>query len=222
MTLFGKIGIGITTTSHRPKHREYWQEIILFSDLLKDYKFHFADDIDGISNAKNDCLKNLSDCDYIFLFDDDTFPIQEGWSEFFIEASQNTGVQHFQYLHNYQHIRKVTEINNIGIYNNSAGCMLFLTKEVLDKVGAFNTEFGRYGYEHAEYSHRVMMAGLNPHRDMCPIGAEKYIYSMDLDGYKDFDFIHYPTLTPTEMEDALRISESLWMKGELPTIYRPL
>lgn len=84
-------------------------------------------------------------------------------------------------------------------FNNCSGCMLFLTKEVIEKVGGFNPQYGFYGYEHAGYSRRIHQAGLTPlGMYTCPEGVEDYIYSMDLDYSRKAEFqskvLHRPSV----------------------------
>ena len=103
---------------------------------------------------------------YIFLFDDDCFPIKEGWAEFIIGASKASGQQHMMYLKETPTIKtlwtcKGKEPYLITEYNNCAGCMMFLTKEVIEKVGGYG-QYGFYGAEHAGYSLRIHRAGLTP------------------------------------------------------------
>ena len=219
-----KIGIAVTTTSARPHHKDHWQNIYLFTSLCEGMNVVFVNDLDGVAKAKNECLRKLKDCDYIFLFDDDCFPIKEGWANFFIDAHNKTGVHHFSYLHNYLHIRKVqTDNNGLSVYNNSAGCMMFLTKDILDRVGAFNESFGKYGYEHVEYSVRCKMSGLAPHHNICPDNASDYIYAMDLDSDRSFDFKHIPTLSVKEMEQANKISSKVFEESiKTPNQFIPL
>lgn len=218
------IGIAITTTSARPHHKAYWENIALFSPLCVGMKIKFVHDVKGVASAKNECLRELKDCDYVFLFDDDCFPIKEGWAQMFIDAHNATGCHHFSYLHDYLHIRKVNQLDNgVSYYNNSAGCMMFLTKDVIERVGAFNEAFGLYGYEHVEYSVRCKLAGLAPHHNVCPDDAPDYIYSMDLDSYADFDFVHVPTLSVQEMTEAHKVSVAKFTESiENPVIYLPL
>lgn len=201
-----KIGVGVTTTSRRQNHMANWYKISrsdLFADITKVY---FANDVDGVAKAKNQCLRELSDCDYIFLFDDDCFPIKKGWEQVFIDAHNQIGCHHFSYLHNFEHVRKLGTDKGISTYNNSLGCMMFITKDVLERVGAYNESFGKYGYEHVEYSERIAMAKLSPARNICPDVAPDYIYSMDIDSWMRFDFKHHSTLTPDEMVKAEKIA----------------
>lgn len=87
-------------------------------------------------------------------------------------------------------------------YDNCNGCMLFFTREVVDKVGGFNKEFGYYGFEHADYSNRIHAAGLTPMgKYLCPAGASEYIYSLDIDHHKPEwhkKLKHKSSMTPKE------------------------
>jgi GT2 family glycosyltransferase len=214
-----KIGIGVTTYN-RPKHLELWKQKInnffprtteLYTEnneprIKQKYEtiIHIANDgivsfdkqqtlsRKGIAYRKNECLRAFKDCDYVFLFDDDTFPIKEGWAEFFINASKLTGQKHFMYLKDTPTLRKINSFSREGytadIYDNCAGCMMFFTKEAIEKVGAYNPKYGIYGYEHAGYSNRIHKAGLTPLGSYsCPAGAGEYIYSMDLDNHLPFN-----------------------------------
>ena len=215
------IGVAITTTSRRPDHENHWQSVLSLCDGMR---VEFINDVMGVAKAKNECLRKLQDCDYVFLFDDDCFPIVENWAQFFIDAHNKTGCHHFTYLHNYLHIRKVhTDQNGLSAYNNSAGCMIFLTKDIIERVGAFNEAYGMYGYEHVEYSIRCKMSELSPHHNVCPDGAEQFIYSMDLDSSRSFPFKHVPTLSVKEMEEAHTLSHAQFVETiQNPIVYLPL
>lgn len=258
-----KIGIGVTTFN-RPEHLElFWKNIeqnlllkcMNFSPLRGcdgkiisalvafwggiDYDIYIADDSEeriGIAKRKNECLRALKDCDYIFLFDDDCFPIKEGWAEFFIEASKASGQHHFMYLKEtptikcigskgYQELYNNIEVCNIEIYNNCAGCFIFLTKEVIKKVGGYG-EYGIYGFEHAGYSQRINMAGLTPlGAYACPVGAGEYIYSMDLDNHLPFNkqVNHEPSLKNELGKIREYVSEGMkCYEKDLQQIYKPL
>jgi hypothetical protein len=57
----------------------------------------------GIARAKNKCLEQLDDCEHIFLFDDDCYPIKKGWHEIYIEASKYSGYQFFAHTRDTRH-----------------------------------------------------------------------------------------------------------------------
>lgn len=189
-----KIGVGITFYN-RPLHREYWSHV-WHSFVGPDVVYVTAIDTDkdrkGIAARKNECLKKLYEagCEYIFLFDEDCFPVRKNWAEYFIEASKQTGLEHFQ-LQVASNATKVTqvaqddEIENpiqVEFFDNSNGCFLFMTKRCIEKVGGFNEAYGTYGHEHADYSKRIHQAGLTKFGAHCtPKDARKYIYSLDLE-----------------------------------------
>lgn len=220
-----KIGIGITTTSKRPNHAEHWRRLAAL--IPKEIEVFFAHDIKGVAAAKNACLRALQHCDYIYLFDDDCFFLTNDSGGYDISdfkilpiLAKNKRSQHFTYLVETPTLRKIEEKKYLGFYNNSAGCMMFITHEVVEKVGAFNEGFGLYGYEHAEYSERIFRAGLSPHRNVTWNGLPDYIYSMDLQSSMKFSFEHHSTLTAEEMAEAEKIAR-LELENEM-IIYRPL
>ena len=102
-----KIGIGIVSYL-RPKHLYLCREQI-FQYAPEDYRLSvYVDEPQrmGIAYGKNQNLKDLKDCDYIFLFDSDTFPLKEGWADFFINAHKASGQHHFMYLKETPTIRR--------------------------------------------------------------------------------------------------------------------
>src|SRR3990167_2553484 len=229
-----KRGIGIITYS-RPKHIDLcefqiekympFEAEVITQDDSKDRK--------GIAYRKNECLKALKNCDYIFLFDDDCFPIKEGWADFFIMAHRLSGQHHFMYLKDTPTIKKkvehcIVKENGWGIneYYNCGGCFMFLTKEVIEKVGGFCKDYGYYGYEHAGYSIRIHNAGLTPMgKYLCPAGASEYIYSMDYDFHRKEEFQqkvnHQPSMKAKEMMAQAEFNKHIFAK-DIQTIYQPL
>lgn len=194
-----RIGLGVTTYK-RPEHLKLWREQVdkihgkrgistLNPNLLEVKTFIYDDEVDrkGIAYGKNQCLKTLKDSDFIFLFDDDCFPIAEGFVEFFIQAHKESGQHHFLYLRETPSIRCTGVKKGIQIFDNCGGAFMFLTKEVIKKIGGFNKDYKTYGYEHAGYSNRIHKAGLTSFGAyLCPLGAEKYLYAMDWGHGKDF------------------------------------
>jgi glycosyltransferase involved in cell wall biosynthesis len=57
-------------------------------------KYHYFPKRVGIAKSKNKCLELLEKCDHIFLFDDDFYPIKEGWEQIYIDTAQQTGIHH--------------------------------------------------------------------------------------------------------------------------------
>ena len=176
-----------------------WDREQIGDSFKKVIKIYTATDTDedrrGIAYRKNECLRALKDCDYVFLLDDDCFPIKEGWIDFFI----NSGEEHLLYLdkrfHNHKEcliimkpdeIKKSevysftaegsTDFKGIDIYRDCGGVFMFMTKSAIDRVGAFNEKFETYGFEHAEYSNRILGKSNNY---PCLCGTDKYIFAHD-------------------------------------------
>ncbi|WP_417444627.1 glycosyltransferase family 2 protein [Joostella sp.] len=151
---------------------------------------HFFIERAGIPKAKN---KSLELCyntgsKHIFLFDDDIYPIKEGWELPYIKS----GIHHLSYNFDkaYQGTpkRQSKEINGFKISQIPNGCMLYFTRECIDKVGGFNEGFGLGLYEHTDFTRRIHNAGLTPYKNMDVIGSEKLFYSMDEHGEIERNF----------------------------------
>jgi GT2 family glycosyltransferase len=118
----------------------------------------------GVAKNKNMCLRALQDCEHIFLFDDDCFPIREGWAEYVISCHEKSGVHHFNLLDPALHqLKSGHEYDGFVIQEHHmvGGVFMYITKEVVEKVGAFNKDYDVYGFEHASYTYRAFKAGLH-------------------------------------------------------------
>lgn len=224
-----KIGIGITTRNrdqvfhlclmqfekHGPKDAEYvvmddnsvpsMENLVMQSKLPISYLYSKSQI--GVAHGKNECLRRLRHCDYIFLFDDDCFPIHDGWADFYINEHLRTGQHHFIYnLHGALRVMKIHRtVNNIETYLTGTGCFMFLTKAVVEKIGGFNVEYGLWGHEHNGYSRRIFNAKLNSLGIfMSPVNSEKYLYSLDLQ--------RVPQWAKGVIKKKFRSAESEWWK----------
>lgn len=161
-----KIGIGITTYGNRQTPalemiRKFTPGATIVTVNQK-----------GIAKAKNTCLALLDDCDEIFLFDDDCYPISEGWYLPYI----NSGEPHLSYTFD----RKiVNQTDNLTEYELPCGCILYINPICLDIIGGFDTDFDGYSYEHVNYSLRAYNAGLTSAKYLDVTGSDKLIHSMD-------------------------------------------
>lgn len=195
-----KIGIGVTTTDPDKyiSHMVKWNGLILFNtDQVR------------IARDKNKLIKQLYalGCDYIVIFDDDCFPIKDGWAEFFIEASEKNCVNHFVLANDIQFGKGTQLCHDLTGHDGGAGCMMFLTRKVIDTVGYMNTEYGKYGWEHLAYSYRIFKAGLAPAFGTVVNGWEEYIYAYDLQKEVKSDFVKIEW--QTEAEKELRSKQNL-------------
>ena len=192
-----KIGIGLTSYK-RPDLLNHFQQQLKNCPPENEYVLHIAQDIENIARAKNECLFHLKDCDYIFLFDDDTFPKQSYWDVPFIDS----GLPYSLYMNGTYSIAQ--ELFDLTRYHDCSGCFLFITKELFSKVGYFNPGYGRYGYEHMGYSQRIKKI-TNDWAFICLNKTAYYIHSLDLDGARGWNVHHEPTIS---FEDRKRLSDA--------------
>lgn len=136
----------------------------------------------GIARAKNKCLELLSDCDHIFLFDDDTYPLQEGWELPYIASPEH----HLMYLFTAWASGKpvgddavLYQDDQHRVHQHARGCMMYVDRLALSTVGGLDVRYGVAMNEHLDWSMRMHNAGLTSFRYMDVVGSEQLIYSMD-------------------------------------------
>lgn len=190
------IGIGICT-HNRPKVLEkslanqlkYLPEgakLVIVDDAsnppAEGATFRFSHNA-GIAAAKNKCIELLMDegCTHFFLFDDDTWTKVEGWHLPYLES----GVKHLSFTFhqlasgraNGRHFLGTR--NGISSYGSPCGCMLYFTREVVDKIGGFDVDYTQWGFEHVDFSNRAFNAGLTPARYLDVANSLTLFHSMD-------------------------------------------
>lgn len=161
-----KIGIGITTYGNRKTPA---------LEMIRKYSPNakiVTVDCKGIAKAKNMCLALLDDCEYIFLFDDDCWPIADTWYLDYITSGEN----HLSYTFGRKILNQTDELKECEL---PCGCMLYINRKCLDVVGGFDEAFEGYSYEHVDYSNRVFNAGLTSAKYMDVSYSHLLIYSMD-------------------------------------------
>ena len=130
----------------------------------------------GIGISKNDAIKHLLNkgCDYIFLMEDDIIIKDSKVFQAYINASKETGIQHFNYsqhglmnkLPNTDTPNPRTKIeykNNIiiDLYLHCVGAFSFYTKKCIDTVGLMDETFYN-ATEHLEHTYNIIKAGMHP------------------------------------------------------------
>lgn len=162
----------------------------------------------GIAKAKNMCLALLDDCDHIFLFDDDTFPIVDNWYEPYI----NSGEYHLSYTFD----RKVlNQSNGLTEYELPCGCMLYINPICLDIVGGFDTDFEGYAYEHVNYSQRVYNSGLTSALYLDVTLSKNYVHSMD--EHREIQ----SSVSHADRSAGIATNRHLFMKNRNSTEWKP-
>lgn len=191
------IGIGITThnrqalaasTLAKIKAVTPGARIVVVDDAsmprvrIPDAEVYRFDKNVGIARAKNKCLELLADCEHIFLFDDDTYPITPGWTEPYVTSKEH----HLMYLFESWSSGKpvgddqiIYEDGLIVAHQHARGCMLYVDRTVLDTVGGMDTRYGKGMHEHLDWSNRIYNAGLTTFRYMDVPGSDLLIHSMD-------------------------------------------
>lgn len=142
---------------------------------------HYFNERAGIPRVKNKCLQLAMEvgAKHIFLFDDDCYPLCNDWHLHYI----NSPYPHlcFTWPHKYQDQagKQYWQENGHTFYTLGNGCMMYFTRECIDRVGGFRTEYGMGSYEHVDLSHRIHRAGIIPHPFIDVTDSDKLLYSMD-------------------------------------------
>lgn len=241
------IGIGITTRN-RPECLEaclrhfkefgYGDKIVVIDDNSELWRINklIIDSLDinitykyspkrlGISKAKNACLVELSDCDHVFMFDDDAWPIEHGWENRWIGINKHNSIGHSIYgvdCNASEDINRafrahVNEVARIGDFehqmialSNCFGVVLYFTRECLNAIGGYDHSAKNvYGFEHAQISKRAARAGFTQgHEYICPAASMEMIYSVDI----TYNWLMYEPPLHTEW---LKIAKSSVTKEE--------
>lgn len=195
----GRIGIGVTTRNRREVFAETIEHIRKFApdgaaivvvddasdDPVPDATYRFLRQA-GIARAKNKCLELLADagCEHLFLFDDDCYPIADGWWRPYVESDE----PHLMYAWGDEYFRT----DKLVGYLWPKGCMLYVERRVLERVGGLDPIFGVWGLEHMSWSDRIHNAGFTTCRYQDVPGSEKLFLS------KDREQPDFPSSVPLE------------------------
>lgn len=191
-----KIGVAITTYN-RPsvighsiqQWRKYLPKgaVLVVVDDGSDEPFEGADyrmpSNAGIAAAKNACIRLLIEkgCTHLFLADSDTYPRVKDWHKPYI----NSGVKHLSFtfptLSNGRPNGRqyLGERDGLAEYGSPCGCLLYIHRSVIDKIGGFDVDYPQWGYEHVDYSNRAFNAGLTPARYLDVPNSLELFHSMD-------------------------------------------
>ena len=145
--------------------------------------FRFATS-QGIVSAKNKSLALLLDagCDHLFLWDDDAYPITDGWEAPYVASPEHHLAYQFEDLSGpkkLNDIAKVYEDDEYVAFTGQRGVMLYYTRQAIETVGGFDPIYGRGMYEHIDLAMRIHEAGLTTFKYMDAQGSSELIYSLD-------------------------------------------
>lgn len=165
VTTFNRRELALDTLNHIYRYTPSHYPVVVVDDgsaLPFPGANHRNQKSQGIAAAKNHCLRLLMadpDIEHLFLFDDDCHPTEEDWWKPYVES----GEHHLAYLHDNMNPAVHTTVYDDGkivARVRGTACMLYFTRHAIETVGGFRTEYGRWGFEHDDLSHRIMNAGL--------------------------------------------------------------
>ena len=138
----------------------------------------------GIVASKNASLSVLMEagCEHLFLWDDDAWPIADDWHQPYIESQE----PHLAYQ--FLDLAGRNKLNDLAVlyrderhvaYTGQRGVMLYYHRSAIEKLGGFDSVYGRGMYEHSDFALRIHNAGLTTWAYADVTGSEKLIHSLD-------------------------------------------
>ena len=126
----------------------------------------------GISRVKNKCLElaMAAGAEHIFLADDDVYPLSSDALQPYIDSEHKHLCYTFLAPYKYVQGHKYHTLGN--------GCMLYLHRDVINKIGGFDTYF-QNKYEHTQLSHRAATSGFCPVPFVDVVGSQNLFHAMD-------------------------------------------
>jgi GT2 family glycosyltransferase len=130
---------------------------------------------EGVACAKNLALDYLidSECEHIFLMEDDILIKDQGIFDLYIKASEISGIKHFNYgLHGNHNldsngnptIRKTVNYKEgvmIDLYPNVLGALSYYHIDTLSAVGIMDENFYN-ALEHVDHTYQIIKNGFHP------------------------------------------------------------
>src|SRR5690606_8304989 len=179
------------------------------SDILycnPDYRFSARS---GIPRAKNKNLELAIEwgAEHIFLCDDDVYPISPDALMPYIKSP------HPHLCYTFLPHTRIVDGHKYHALGN--GCMMYIQRSVVEKIGGFDTLFSLGKFEHVQYSHRAHAAGLIPHPFIDVVGSDKLFHSMD-----EHNEISR-TFTQQEQEHLLNVNREHYYKTRFSTKFIP-
>lgn len=176
-----KVGLGVITLGLRQIHPNIIEKT--HPDTL--IRVQTDDQCQGVARTRNACLQYLMErgCDYIFMFDDDCYPLMTGWERYFIDQHQVTGIHFFGIPEAFKSKPLAVRGEEVR-WDSIIGCFSFQTRRLMEEVGYYNVAYQRYGFEDVARNQRCIRSGLCGEADTFPslIRAPAYIFSEDVYG----------------------------------------
>jgi len=182
----------------------------------------------GIARNKNRGISYFlkhPEYEYLFLLDDDCFPIKKGWDNWWINGYKSTGYHHFLFapLNHYGKItnEKIFENYSVKYHELDGGCFMFCTRKCIETVGGFHPKFKRYGGEHSEFTERIARAKLIPAPKISLVGCEEWMDGWDWQVYSNRKERLLSDITQDDINTGLRIYMEIKKESNNQIFYEP-
>lgn len=214
-----KIGIGITTFNRPKSLKRLLQSIYAFPlpekcDVVVAIDGNLSEDIEmakkfpdiaiiggdknlGIPHNRNRILKFFHSHDVVVLIEDDNTILHPQWLEAYLKPLEN-GLQTLSFnRHSHLIPQTCPNENKNCIENNQAYIggvpilLMVIHRNVLDKLGYFDENFGKYGRDHIDFGDRMVRSGL----------LKKGVFYDIPESYR---YLHY-TYEKSALPDLIRI-----------------
>lgn len=185
----GRIGVGIVTCNRKSGLLRLWNSLpkqqidalIIVNDGKHEAEYHSLQATlvenpqnQGVGYSKNTALRYLltQNIDHFFLIEDDIYLKDPQVFERYIAASEETGIQHFNFgLHGPYNVdeqglpRPRLQVNYasfcLPLYPSCVGAFSYYSRRCLQKAGLMDEIFYN-ALEHVEHSWRIIQAGMHP------------------------------------------------------------
>lgn len=143
----------------------------------------------GIAGNKNRIISYFLEhkiYDHLFLFEDDCFPIKEGWKEHWLKAHKWSGSGCLLFLPKGMYGETVWSKPRSGCIGleRDGGMLLSLTRRAVETCGGLHPAFGIYGGEHSEYCRRLVRNRQMVYTRATPVGCELFLDGWDYANYQ--------------------------------------
>jgi glycosyltransferase involved in cell wall biosynthesis len=192
-------------------------------------EYHYHSSRMGVSANKNFGLYMLQDCDFVFLFDDDCFPNDNGWEKCYLNAFHLNHVNHLTYTP----WMPKNRIAKNGIYTHEIGmgCCMFFSRKIIEAIGGFDEKYYLFGFEHLAYGRRAFASGMNQDYGpyLSPVSSIGKIFTMDYE-YKTLkkqpsictiEFNHIRSASIETPESVINQNRELFYKNQ-DDLYVPI
>lgn len=130
------------------------------------FEYFYSEENIGVAKSKNKCFELLEDSDFIFLSDDDSYPLYHDWWDVFIDTYHKTKIPHFCVTFSHfadgrysgHHLQPIKNVNGceLDVYGTACGILMFYAKPILNRIGGMDINYLKWGGEHVGHSSRIV------------------------------------------------------------------